>query len=111
MYTRLNKVGVCISHRTVVRLVNKIGTGHDKMVLKWKNDLEGRFSSITTASEDLENSGSNESDSLYSSDDNSTDHNCINYMAFTDDVSLPKAKQIDIPLLEITWTRVYNLNL
>ena len=45
--------------------------------------------SITTASEDLENGDSNESDSLDSSDDNSTDHYCINCMAFIDN---PKAK-------------------
>jgi len=64
------------------------------MVLKWKNNLEGKSSSITTASEDLENSGSSSSSSSESdsSDDSSTNRDCIDYMAATVNVSPHKAR-------------------
>ena len=65
---------MCISHRTV----NKLGSEHDKMVLKWKNDLEGRQGSGKGITEDNKTS-IDESDEL-SSDDND-DSNCVNYMA------------------------------
>ena len=41
MYTRLNKLGVCASHKTVLRLVQKLGKNHDQPVLLWKGALEG----------------------------------------------------------------------
>ena len=86
---QLHKAGMCVSHRTVIRLVNKIGNGHDKMVLKWKNDLEGGGSLIDVTTEDIETI--DESD-VSSSDEDSNNH-CVNYMTCVDDVSPPKGSR------------------
>ena len=49
MYTRLNKLGMCVSHKTVLRFVKKLGKNHDKPVMRWKVAIEGR--SVSTVSE------------------------------------------------------------
>ena len=69
--------------------MNKLGSEHDKMVLKWKNDLEGRQGSGKGVTEGNEFS-IDESDELSSDDDN--DLNCVNYMA-CDVASSPKANR------------------
>ena len=82
---------MCVSHRTVIRLVKKIGNGHDKMVLKWRNDLEGRHGPREVATEDVESS-CDESDKL-SSDNDDDSNNCVNYIACVDDVTPPKTNR------------------
>ena len=39
VYTRLHKLGICMSHKSTVRLLDKLGEGHDAEVHKWKEDL------------------------------------------------------------------------
>ena len=40
MYDRLQKVGLCLSHRSTIRLVDKFGEGFDRKVLQWKTEIE-----------------------------------------------------------------------
>ena len=42
VYTRLNKLGMCVSHKKVIRLVKKLGKDHDQPILRWKEAVEGR---------------------------------------------------------------------
>ncbi len=37
MYTRLNKLGVSVSHSTTLATVRKLGIDHDSQVVQWKN--------------------------------------------------------------------------
>lgn len=46
VYTRLNKLGMCVSHKTVIRLVKKLGKDHDHPVVQWKEAVDGRKSSV-----------------------------------------------------------------
>ena len=36
VYTRLNKLGVCLSHKAVTRIVKKMGDDHDKLLRVWQ---------------------------------------------------------------------------
>lgn len=36
VYTRLNKFGVCLSHKAVTRIVKKMGDNHDKPLRVWQ---------------------------------------------------------------------------
>ena len=36
MYTRLNKLGVCMSHKAVTRIVRKMGEDHDEPLRVWQ---------------------------------------------------------------------------
>ena len=38
MFSRLQKVGLCLSHGSTIKLVDKLGKGFN--VLKWKADAE-----------------------------------------------------------------------
>ena len=40
MYNRLQKVGLCLSHRSTIRLVDKFGEGFDQKVVQWKTEIE-----------------------------------------------------------------------
>ena len=46
VYTRLNKLGVCVPHKTVFRLVKKLRKDHDPPVVQWKEAVDGRKSSV-----------------------------------------------------------------
>lgn len=39
MYDRLQKVGLCLSHRSTIRLDN-FGEGFDQKVVQWKTEIE-----------------------------------------------------------------------
>ena len=39
MYTRLNRLGVCLSHKAVTRIVKQMGVGHDKPLRVWQTSL------------------------------------------------------------------------
>ena len=39
MFSRLQKVGLCLSHGSTIKLVDELGKGFDD-VLKWKADAE-----------------------------------------------------------------------
>ena len=43
VYERLQKVNLTMSHRVVVRLVTKLGVGHDAKVKEWQNFLASRL--------------------------------------------------------------------
>ena len=68
------------------------------MVLKWRNDLEGRHGPREVTTEDLETS-CYESDKLSSDDDEVLIILLVLMMLLC-------LRQIDILLLEITWIRV-----
>ena len=40
VYDRLQKVGICLSHRATIKLVDKFSLGFDEKVLKWKEEIE-----------------------------------------------------------------------
>ena len=39
LYTRLHKLGICMSHKSTVRLLDKLGEGHDAEVHRRREDL------------------------------------------------------------------------
>ena len=39
MYTRLNRLGVCLSHKAVTRIVKQMGVGHDKPLRVWQTSM------------------------------------------------------------------------
>ena len=39
LYTRLSKVGICVSHKTTIRVIDEIGTGFDSHVKNWCKDI------------------------------------------------------------------------
>ena len=39
-YTRLQKLGVCMSHRSTLRMVDSLGKDHDEVVRKWQEELK-----------------------------------------------------------------------
>ena len=39
MYTRLNRLGVCLSHKAVTRIVKQMGVGHDKPLRVWQASM------------------------------------------------------------------------
>ena len=45
MYTRLNKLGVCLSHKAVTRIVKKMGEDHDKPLRVWQASVSESGSS------------------------------------------------------------------
>ena len=36
----LQKLGLCLSHRGTINVVDKLGIGFDKRVLQWKEEIE-----------------------------------------------------------------------
>lgn len=36
VYTRLNKLGICLSHKAVIRIVKRRGDNHDKPLRVWQ---------------------------------------------------------------------------
>ena len=47
MYARLNKLGMCVSHKTALCLIKTLGKNHDQQVIHWKDVLEGRKSVLS----------------------------------------------------------------
>lgn len=39
VYDRLQKLSLCVSYRTLLRLLDKIGTDYDQEVKNWSNSL------------------------------------------------------------------------
>ena len=72
MYTRLNKLGMCVSHKTVLRFIKKLGKNHDKAVMQWKEGIEGRMS-VSTVSEQSPDDDSEASVSMSSESEESVD--------------------------------------
>ncbi|XP_019862645.1 PREDICTED: uncharacterized protein LOC109591334 [Amphimedon queenslandica] len=44
LYTRLQKAGLCVSHRSTIRLVDKMGENFDQDVKEWSNFLKVQLS-------------------------------------------------------------------
>jgi hypothetical protein len=40
VFTRLQKVGLCLSHGSTIKLVDALGKGFDQTVIEWKADAE-----------------------------------------------------------------------
>ena len=40
VYTQLQRLLLCLSHKSTIRTIDKLGDGHDQAVIKWKNSLE-----------------------------------------------------------------------
>ena len=72
MITRLNKLGMCVSHKTVLHSIKKLGKNHDKPVLHWKEAIEGR-KSVSTVSEQSPDDESEASLSVSSRSEGSVD--------------------------------------
>lgn len=47
VYTRLQKLNFCMSHSTVIRLVNQLGFNHDIEVKQWKESLEQNLTEVS----------------------------------------------------------------
>ena len=39
-FTRLNKLGLCLSHSRSIELIKELGSDHNRQVLEWKQKLE-----------------------------------------------------------------------
>lgn len=39
VFERLQKLNICVSHYTTIKLVNEIGSGHDSRVCQWRDSL------------------------------------------------------------------------
>ena len=64
VYSRLNKLGVCVSHKTVIRLIRSLGKNYDEPVMCWKGAIEGRGISTVHEPSGDESSGDKESVSI-----------------------------------------------
>ena len=42
MYERLQKLHLCVSHATTIRMFDKLGQNFDSEVFKWKEELESK---------------------------------------------------------------------
>jgi len=52
-FTRLNRLGICILHRRVVRDQVEVGRNHDSKVLLWKEAIEERNGTLSLIEEIL----------------------------------------------------------
>ena len=43
VYRRLSVMNLCMSHSSVLRLIEKVGTGHDIAVAKWRDTLKSEL--------------------------------------------------------------------
>ena len=50
-FTRLNHLGVCMSHKSTVALQEKMGENHDFKVKRWKKIIEGNKSALLLVNE------------------------------------------------------------
>ena len=49
MYDRLQRVGLCLSHRSIIRLVDKFGEDFDTKVVQWKTKIEESMDASVSA--------------------------------------------------------------
>ncbi len=56
-YTRLNKLGICLSHMQVLRVVDRFGKGHDHLPKIWKDAVEKKHSTVVPAAQNVPPSG------------------------------------------------------
>lgn len=40
VFTRLQRLGICLSHKATLNIVDRMGEHHDEKVLQWVQDLE-----------------------------------------------------------------------
>jgi len=40
VFTRLQRLGICLSHKATLNIVDHMGEHHDEKVLQWVQDLE-----------------------------------------------------------------------
>lgn len=45
VHQRLQKLNVCVSHSSVIRLLDKVGSGFDAKVIKWRDDITATLDS------------------------------------------------------------------
>ena len=48
MFSRLQKVGLCLSHGSTIKLVDELGKGFDQDVLMWKADAQSCMNVIVS---------------------------------------------------------------
>lgn len=71
MITRLNKLGICLSHSKTTQIIKGLGEGYQNEVLQWKSLMEDEVpavqdspcSLITCSSDESENSSNAASES------------------------------------------------
>ena len=62
VYTRLQKLGVCLSHTTTILAVKKMGINHDKVVQDWRCQLNGEVAPISKRYNFADNDADNDED-------------------------------------------------
>lgn len=48
VFTRLQKVGLCLSHGSTIKLVDELGKGFNQRVLEWKADVESSIDAMVS---------------------------------------------------------------
>ena len=74
---------MCVSHKTVLRLIKKLGVNHDGLVMHWKEAIEGR-KGVSTIHEQSSEDESKESLDMSSGDEGSIDSYNVNHDGFGD---------------------------
>ena len=64
---RLHKLGVCLSHTATLLAIKKMGEGHDKLVLDWR---DGVCATNSTSSTSTNTTGTAEEDNCENADPN-----------------------------------------
>ena len=112
MYSRLNKLGMCVSHKTVLRMIKKLG---NELVLCWKRDLEERALISKQCSDDESDS----SVSVSSGSEGSIDFNvdpecnetgCLRYVFTGDNIDknvTPRDMRMDYQTKSLHYFHVY----
>ena len=63
MHTRLNRLGVCMSHKTATNRVKELAENHDEIVLKLKAKCEGVSATTRDSASASSNSASSDEES------------------------------------------------
>ena len=50
VFERLQKLNICMSYRTTIRLVNALGMDYDAVVCKWRDSLVPGLENLTSVS-------------------------------------------------------------